>query len=324
MERIWVSAPPRLAADGFGFSQRPGAFRARSRSRGRILAKREIRPASCQKGTLFCRTRAATFARKECAGGWSEGTPVASCKNYLKVLQSLSVACLGIVTGSCLSSSSAFADACSDLTSQYNVTLHAYQASKFQFPEDCPRAHDYFRARREQAQSLVSLLNAAKQTCGSQLKDRGPPPEELAALLEHEAVTLETGCNVIAGVQTVPTPQPPPPAVAAAPAATPPPPGQPQPTVPPSNQAAAPAPPPPPAQAASPPPSQTASAPANPSAAQSCAAQKSMSPAPGCNADFPQLVTGAACAAADNSVGLTLQIAGREPTCCVTSCGRSK
>jgi len=74
----------------------------------------------------------------------------------------------------------------------------------------------------------------------------------------------------------------------------------------------------------SPGPTQTAAPPLNQTAAQSCAAQKTMPIAPGCNADFPQQRTGAACTAADNSVGLTLQVPGSEPTCCVTSCGLSK
>jgi hypothetical protein len=209
---------------------------------------------------------------------------------------------------------SAFADACSDLTSQYNAAVRAYQSNNFQFPQDCGRAHDYFRTKREQAQSLVSIFRDAKQSCGQQFnKDGRAPPEYLVSLLEHEAVTLETGCNVLAGAPaTALAPQPPPPAVAAAPAPPPPPPSQ---TV---------APAPPPAQAPALPPNQAAAPPSNQAAAQSCAAQKTMPPAPGCNADFPQLLTGAVCTAADNSVGLTLQVPGSEPTCCVTSCGRSR
>jgi outer membrane biosynthesis protein TonB len=254
-------------------------------------------------------------------------------ENYLSVLRSLAAAGLGMLAGGCLFGTGAFADACSDLKSQYSSAFQIYQASKFQFPDDCPRAQDYFRGKREQAQSLVSIFHAATQACGSQF---AKPPEQLASLLEHEAVTLETGCNVIAGMQTT-TPTPPPPAI---PAAPPPPPAPAQTAAPLPSQTAASAPPPaqaaapppsqtaasapPPAQAAAPPPSQTASAPANPSAAQSCAAQKTMPVAPGCNADFPQLVAGAACTAADNSVGLTLQSPGRETTCCVTSCARSK
>jgi hypothetical protein len=236
-------------------------------------------------------------------------------ENYLSVLRSLAAAGLGMLAGGCLFGTGAFADACSDLKSQYSSAFQIYQASKFQFPDDCPRAQDYFRGKREQAQSLVSIFHAATQACGSQF---AKPPEQLASLLEHEAVTLETGCNVIAGMQTT-TPTPPPPAI---PAAPPPPPAPAQTAAPLPSQTAASAP--PPAQAAAPPPSQTASAPANPSAAQSCAAQKTMPVAPGCNADFPQLVAGAACTAADNSVGLTLQSSGRETTCCVTSCARSK
>jgi hypothetical protein len=267
-------------------------------------------------------------------------------ENYLKVLRRLAVAGLGMLAGGCLLSAHAFADACSDLTGQYNSTLQAYKASNFQFPQDCPRARDFFRAKREQAQSIVSVFHAASQACGSQFdKDRGPPPEQLASLLEHEAIALETGCDVLAGVQTTaPAPQQPPPAVGAPPvtptspppaavapaAATPtsPPPAAvapaaatPQPPV-----AAAPVtatPPPPSNQTAAPPPNQTAPPP-NQSSAQSCAAQKTMPVAAGCNADFPQQVTGAACAAADNSVGLTLQVPGGEPTCCVTSCAKSK
>jgi hypothetical protein len=235
---------------------------------------------------------------------------LASYENYLKVLQSLAVACLGIFAGGCLFSTNAFADACSDLTGQYNLTLRAYQSSKFQFPEDCARAHDYFRGKRDQAQSLVSIFDTAKRACGSQFgKDRGPPPEQLASLLEHEAIMLETGCNVIAGA---PAPEPPPPSPIAGPAPVivPPPPNQTQ-TAPPPSQTA-------------PPPTQTAAAPSSPNGPQSCAVQKTMSPAPGCIADFPQLLSGAACTAADNSVGLTLQVPGNELTCCVTSCGRSK
>jgi hypothetical protein len=214
---------------------------------------------------------------------------------------------------------SAFADACSDLTSQYGSAFQIYQSSKFQFPEDCARAQDYFRGKREQAQSLVSIFHAASQACGSQF---AKSPEQLVSLLEHEAVTLETGCNVLMGAQASPAApapqpmQPPPVAVAPAPVPAPPP------------VAAAPAP-------ASPPPAQVQSAPAPPAQAQSappsnqsgpqnCAVQKTMPVAPGCNADFPQLVAGAACTAIDNSVGLTLQSPGRETTCCVTSCARSK
>jgi hypothetical protein len=218
------------------------------------------------------------------------------------ILRRLVVAGLAILAGTCLSSVSAFADACSDSTSQYNAALRSYQSSKFQFPEECARARDYFRAKRELAQLLVSAFNAAKQACGAQFtKDHGPSPEPLVSLLDHEAVTLETGCDVIAGV-SVPAPQQPPPAVGPAPVTAIPAPG--------------------PTQIAPPPPSQAAAPP--PSGPQSCAAQKTMPVAAGCNADFPQRQTGAACAAADNSVGLTLQIPGAEPTCCVTSCGLSK
>jgi hypothetical protein len=213
------------------------------------------------------------------------------------------VAGLAILAGTCLSSVSAFADACSDSTNQYNAALRSYQSSKFQFPEECARARDYFRAKRELAQLLVSAFNAAKQACGAQFtKDHGPSPEPLVSLLDHEAVTLETGCDVIAGVSV--------PAVGPAPVTAIPAPGPTQIAPPPSNQAAGP----PPSQAAAPP----------PSGPQSCAAQKTMPVAAGCNADFPQRQTGAACAAADNSVGLTLQTPGAEPTCCVTSCGLSK
>ena len=239
---------------------------------------------------------------------------MASCGNFLRVLRSLGVIGLCVLAGICLFRTSAFADACSDLTSQYNAAVRAYQSNNFQFPQDCGRAHDYFRTKREQAQSLVSIFRDAKQSCGQQFnKDGHAPPEYLVSLLEHEAVTLETGCNVLAGAPaTAPAPQPPPPAVAAAPAPPPPAPSQ---TV---------APAPPPAQAPALRPNQAAAPPSNQAAAQSCAAQKTMPPAPGCNADFPQLVTGAACTAADNSVGLTLQVPGSEPTCCVTSCGRSR
>jgi len=234
------------------------------------------------------------------------------------ILRRLVVAGLAILAGTCLSSVSAFADACSDSTNQYNAALRSYQSSKFQFPEECARARDYFRAKRELAQLLVSAFNAAKQACGAQFtKDHGPSPEPLVSLLDHEAVTLETGCDVIAGV-SVPAPQQPPPAVGPAPVTAIPAPGPTQIAPPPSNQAAGP----PPSQAAAPPPSQAAAPP--PSGPQSCAAQKTMPVAPGCNADFPQLVAGAACTAADNSVGLTLQSPGRETTCCVTSCARSK
>ncbi len=223
-------------------------------------------------------------------------------KSRLGGLRIIAMAGLGILTGSFLVSTNAFADACSDLTGQFNSTLRAYLSSKFQFPEDCPRAGDYFRGKREQAQSLVSVFHAAGLACGSQFaKDRGPPPEQLASLLEHEAVMLETGCNVLAGAPaTAPTPQPPLP-MAAAPVTAPPSQAQ---TAPSSNQTAAPSP--------------------NHNGPQSCAAQKTMPVAPGCNGDFPQRQTGAACTAADNSVGLTLQAPGSEPTCCVTSCGLSK
>jgi hypothetical protein len=237
---------------------------------------------------------------------------LASDESYLKVLRSLAVG-LGMLAGGCLLSAPAFADACSDLTSQYNSTLQAYKSSNFQFPQDCARARDYFRTKREQAQSLVTVFHAASQACGSQFdKDRGPPPEQLVSLLEHEAVALETGCDVLAGVQTTaPAPAQPPPVAAAPPAPANPPPSQVQ-TTPPPNQAAAP----PPNQAAAPPPNQAG--------AQSCAAQKTMPVASGCSVGFPQLLTGAACGAADNSVGLTLQTPGNQPTCCVTSCGLSK
>lgn len=251
---------------------------------------------------------------------------MASCGNFLRVLRSLGVIGLCVLAGICLFRTSAFADACSDLTSQYNAAVRAYQSNNFQFPQDCGRAHDYFRTKREQAQSLVSIFRDAKQSCGQQFnKDGRAPPEYLVSLLEHEAVTLETGCNVLAGAPaTAPAPQPPPPAVAAAPA-PPPLPAQaaaPVPSPPPPSQTVAPAP--PPAQAPALPPNQAAAPPSNQAAAQSCAAQKTMPPAPGCNADFPQLLTGAVCTAADNSVGLTLQVPGSEPTCCVTSCGRSR
>ncbi len=219
-------------------------------------------------------------------------------ESYLKGLRSLVVAGLGIFAAGYLFSTNAFADACSDLTSQYDSTLRAYQSSKFQFPEDCARAHVYFRGKREQAQSLVSVFHAAQQACGSQFgRDRGPPPEQFGSLLEHEAVMLETGCNVLAGSPAPePAPRQPPPAVGAAPVTAIPPPG----------------------------PTQTATPSLNQNSAQNCAAQKTMPIAPGCSVDFPQLLTGAACTAADNSVGLTLQAPGSEPTCCVTSCGRSK
>jgi hypothetical protein len=254
---------------------------------------------------------------------------LASYKNYLKALQSLAIAGLGIFAGCCLFSTNAVADACSHLTGQYNLTLRAYQSSKFQFPEDCARANDYFRGKREQAQSVVSAFHAAQQACGPQFgRDRGPPPEQLAALLEHEAVMLETGCNVLAGSPAPePAPRQPPPALGVAPVTAALPSGQPQAAPPPPNQTAAPPPnqaaPTPPNQAA-PPPNQTAAVPSGRNGPQSCAVQKTMSPAPGCIADFPQLLRGAACTAADNSVGLTLQVPGSEPTCCVTSCGRSK
>jgi hypothetical protein len=207
-------------------------------------------------------------------------------------------------------SSGAFADACSDLTSQYNASARAYQSNNFQFPQDCGRARDYFRAKRELAQSLVSIFRDGKQTCGTQFnKDGRPPPDYLVSLLEHEAVTLETGCDVIAGAPGTAPPLPPP-AAAMAPAAPPPAPVQ---TVVP-----------PPTQTVTPAPTQTAAAPIRQNSALTCAAQKTMPVAAGCSADFPQKLTGQACAAADNSVGLTLQIAGGEPTCCVTSCGLSK
>jgi hypothetical protein len=112
-----------------------------------------------------------------------------------------------------------------------------------------------------------------------------------------------------------------PPVTAAAP---PPPPAtaiQPPPSapLPPPSAAAAtpPAGPPPPVQA-------QAAPPVAPSGLQGCAVQKTLPVAPGCNADFPQRQTGAACTAADNSVGLTLQTPGAEPICCVTACARSK
>jgi hypothetical protein len=238
---------------------------------------------------------------------------LASYESYRRVvLRGLAVAGLGILAGSCLFSANAFADACSDLKSQYGSAFQIYQSSKFQFPDDCARAQDYFRSKREQAQSLVLAFHAASQACGSQF---AKSPEQLVSLLDHEAVTLETGCNVITGMQTTaPAPQRPPPAIAPA-AATPPPPQVVAPTA---------ATPPPPNQTPAPPPNQAAAPRSSQAAAQSCAAQKTMPPAPGCNADFPQLLTGAVCTAADNSVGLTLQVPGSEPTCCVTSCGRSK
>ncbi len=244
----------------------------------------------------------------------------------LEDLRPMAIAGLGILTGACLFGANAFADACSDATGKYDTALHAYTSSKFQFPQDCARAQDYFRGRREQAQLLLSLYNAAKQACGSPLsEEHGLPPEHLVSLLEHEAVTLETGCNLVAGVQAPPAepaPPPPPPPVAAAPTPQPPEAAAPATSAPPPAQTQAAAP--PPSQAAAPPPSQTAAPPSTQTAAQSCAAQKAMSPAPGCNADFPQLVSGAACTAADNSVGLTLQVPGREPTCCVTACAKGR
>ena len=243
---------------------------------------------------------------------------------------------LGILASVCLFGANAFADACTEASGQYNSAFQAYQSSIFQFPQDCVRAQDYFRTKHEQAQSLVTIFHAAQQACGPQFgKDRAPP-EQLVSLLDHETVTLETGCNVLAGVQTT-APAAPSPAAGPAPVIAPPPRDQTQ-TAPPPSQAAAP---PSPSQAPAPsspsqsalaPPSQVAPSPSNQTAVapspqngpQSCAAQKNMSPAPGCSADFPQLAKGAACAAADNSVGLTLQTPGAEPTCCVTSCGLSK
>ena len=269
-------------------------------------------------------------------------------RTRLEGLRAMAIAGLGILTGACLFEANAFADACSDATGKYDTALRAYASSKFQFPQDCARAQDYFRGRREQGQLLVSLFNAAKQACGAPLgEEHGQPPEHLVSLLEHEAVTLETGCNLVAGVQAPPAepaPPPPPPPVAAAPTPPPPeaaapatsapPPAQTQAAAPPPSQAAAPPPqgqaPTPPSQLAPPPPTEAATAPnqtappATQTALQSCAVQKTMAVAPGCNADFPQIVTGAACTAADNSVGLTLQSPGREPTCCVTACARSK
>ena len=194
----------------------------------------------------------------------------------------------------CLFGTDVLADQCSDLKSQYSLTLQAYKSSNFQFPQDCPRAREFFRIKREQIQSLVSMSRASKEVCGSQFGG-GSPPEMLASLLEHEAVTLVSGCDLIAGAPSgAPEPQPRPA------------PGAPPVSAPPPAQVQIPAPPP------------------APNAAQSCAAQKTMPVAPGCNADFPQLRSGAACSAADNSVGLTLQVPGSEPTCCVTACARSK
>ena len=218
-----------------------------------------------------------------------------------------------------MSSVNAFADACSEASGQYNSTLQLYKSSTFQFPQDCVRAQDYFRTKHEQAQSIVTTFHAAQQACGPQFGKDRPPPEQLVSLLDHETVTLETGCDVLAGVQTT-APAAPLPAAGPAPAIAPPPPAQTY-IAPPPSQVAAPA---PPSQAAGPPPNQTAAAPSPPNGPQSCAAQKTMPPAPGCNADFPQLLSGVACAVANNSVGLTLQVPGREPTCCVTSCGLSK
>ena len=241
---------------------------------------------------------------------------MASCGNFLRVLRSLGVIGLCVLVGICLFRTSAFADACSDLTSQYNAAVRAYQSNNFQFPQDCGRAHDYFRTKREQAQSLVSIFRDAKQSCGQQFnKDGHAPPEYLVSLLEHEAVTLETGCNVLAGAPaTAPAPQPPPPAVAAAPPTLRRHPRLVKPSRPPRRR------PKPRHCARTKPPRHLRTK----AAAQKLRRAKTMPPAPGCNADFPQLVTGAACTAADNSVGLTLQVPGSEPTCCVTSCGRSR
>jgi len=80
------------------------------------------------------------------------------------ILQGLLAAGLGILANGFLSSTSALADACSDLKNQYNSAFQIYQSSKFQFPDDCARAQDYFRSKREQAQSLVSVFHAASQT----------------------------------------------------------------------------------------------------------------------------------------------------------------
>jgi hypothetical protein len=215
-------------------------------------------------------------------------------KGLLENLQLFSVVGSGFLSFLCLFGANALADQCSDLKSQYSSTLRAYQSSNFQFPQDCPRASDFFRVKREQIQSLVLMSRASKQACGSQFGG-GSPPEMLASLLEHEAVTLVSGCDLIAGAPSGAGEPQPPPAPATPPVSAPPP-----------AQVQTPAPLPP------------------PNAVQSCAAQKTMPVAPGCNADFPQLRSGAACSVADNSVGLTLQVPGSEPTCCVTSCGLSK
>jgi len=215
-------------------------------------------------------------------------------KGFYKNSKIIGAIGLGFLSSFCLFGTEALADQCSDLKSQYSSTLQAYKSSNFQFPQDCPRAREFFRIKREQIQSLVSMSRASKEVCGSQFGG-GSPPEMLASLLEHEAVTLVSGCDLIAGAPSgAPEPHP-----------------VPAPGVPPVSA-------PPPAQA------QTPAPPPVPVMAQSCAAQKTMPVVPGCNADFPQLRSGAACSAADNSVGLTLQVPGSEPTCCVTSCGLSK
>lgn len=248
-------------------------------------------------------------------------------KSRLGGLRVIAMAGLGFLAGACLLGASAFADACADATSQYDTAIHSYLSSKFQFPQDCARANDYFRSKREQARSLVSLYGAAQQACGSDLAKNGRlPPEQLASLLEHEVVTLQTGCDLVAGVEA-PVGEPPSPAVNALPAPAapaPPPPAA-------ALQPPPPAPPPPPTATAATPPAAAvppvqaqAAPPASPSGPQSCAVQKTLPVAPGCNADFPQLAKGAACTVADNSVGLTLQTPGAEPTCCVTACARSK
>jgi hypothetical protein len=242
-------------------------------------------------------------------------------KNRRVDLRGIAVAAVGLLSGACLFGANAFADACTDATSKYDSAFHSYLSSKFQFPEDCARVHDYFRSKREQAQSLVSLYSAAQQVCGPDFEKNGRlPAEQLTSLLDHEVLTLQTGCDLVAGVQA-PMAEPPPVVNAPPVTAAPPPAVAIQPPSPPPPAATASATPP----AAAPPPvqAQTAS-PVIPSGLQSCAVQKTLPVAPGCNADFPQRQTGAACTAADNSVGLTLQTPGAEPICCVTACARSK
>jgi len=254
--------------------------------------------------------------------------PLARHRSRFKILRNIGLMVFSICAGTWMFGASAFADPCSDSANQYNASFRAYQSNQFQFPQDCGRAQDYFRSKREQAQSLIAAFRAAKEACGSQFdKDGRSSPENFVSLFEHQAVALQTGCDVIAGASVgAPTPQPPPPASAMAPAN--PPPAQ--------AQITAPATAPPPAQVQTAPsaPVQTAvpapaptptPAPPMPSnGLQSCTVQKTMPVAAGCNADFPQKLTGQACTAADNSVGLTLQVPGNEPTCCVTACGLSK